>query len=153
MSGIIVDFTLDDLIQHTDTAVIGKVTEILPVKKDEFKSSYLLIYTDVVIQPERYLYGKSEADYIAVRVDGGRIGDTVMVVEDEAEFTVGEECVVFLTHPTYAHTAPEGFSDDNYYIVWADAKYNILDGILVNGSDKKFALSDVEQQIATIRGE
>jgi hypothetical protein len=96
----IIDYTLEDLIKHTDTAVFGKVIEKLPAKQDEYKSPQIYVYTDVIIHPERYLYGKSRADRIAIRVDGGRIGDIGMSVEDESEFTLGEECFVFLTHLT-----------------------------------------------------
>jgi len=154
MSGSIVKFTLDDLIKNSDAVVVGTVTEILPAKKDETAFGITLIYTDVVIQPERYLYGKSQADRIAVRVNGGRIGDTVMIAEDEAEFTVGEECVVFLTHPTYAHAAADGFTEEDYYIVYAGfgGKYAIDDGTIFNSIDK-FVLSDVEQKVAAIYGE
>jgi hypothetical protein len=147
-SASIINFTLEDLIKHTETAVIGKVVEILPPRKVAYKFSQDFIYTDVVIQAERYLYGKSQADRLAVRVDGGRIGDLVMVASDAPEFFLGEECIVFLIHSVHNYTAPAGFTDDNYYIVWADAKYNIREGILVNNSDKKFSLSDVEQEIA-----
>lgn len=150
-SASFVNFTLEDLIKNTDTAVMGKVTVILPAKQDENRLPETYFYTNVIIQPERYLYGKPQPDRIAVRVDGGRIGDIAMMTGDEPEFTLGEECTIFLNHPAYAHTAPEGFTADNYYIVWANAKYNIKDGILVNDSNKKFSLSDVEQEIAKIQ--
>ncbi len=148
-SAAVVNFNLEDLIKHSKTAVIGKVTEILPPKKyEDSPSRGFIIYTDVVIQAERYLYGSPKTDRFAIRVDGGRIGDVVMVAEEAPEFFLGEECIVFLTRSVHNYTAPEGFTNDNYYIVWAAAKYNIRDGILVNNSNKKFSLSDVEQEIA-----
>jgi hypothetical protein len=78
-----------------------------------------------------------------------------MVAEDEAEFNVEEECFVFLKNPTLTHVNPEGFADEDYYIVWgkSNGKYHIKDGVLVNGTDKMFALSEVEQKVAAIRGE
>jgi hypothetical protein len=150
-SGALIYFTLDDLIKNSDAAVIGKVVEILPAKK---VLTDPLVYTYVIIQPERNLFGDSQSDRIAVRVDGGRIGDTVMVAEDEAEFTVGEECLVFLVHPTSVHSAPEGFNDKNYYKVWAGTggKFEIEDGSIHNGIDMTFTLCEVVQKVAAIRG-
>ena len=95
-SGMMIKFTLDDLIKNTETAVIGKVVEILPSKEDH-RNENNIIYTKIVFQTERYLYGEPRAEKIIIRVDGGRIGDRTMIAEDEAEFTLGEECVVFLS--------------------------------------------------------
>jgi hypothetical protein len=149
-SASFVNYNLEDLIKHTDTAVIGKVTAILPAKQDEKRLPQTYFYTNVIIQPERYLYGKPQADRIAVRVDGGRIGNIAMTTGDAPEFILGEECTVFLARSTSTHTVPEGFSDENYYGVWADCKYYLRDGILVSLS-KEYPLSDVEQEIAKLR--
>jgi hypothetical protein len=154
-SGLSIHITLDDLIRNTDTAIIGKVIQLLPAKEQETSFGKRLIYTDVVIQPERYLYGKSQAEKIAVRVDGGRIGTHVFVAEDEAEFTLGEGCFVFLKYPEATHVNPEGFTNENYYFVWGGnkGKFYINDSIFVNRSGMTFTLSEVEQKITAVRGE
>jgi len=149
MSAVIVNFTLEDLIKNADTAVTGEVTAILPAKQDETRLPQTYFYTDVIIQVERYLYGKSQTDYIAIRVDGGRIGDIVMMAEDEPEFTLGEECTVFLGRRSYVDKTPDGFTNENYYSVWYGlwGKFYLNDGILVSPG-KNYSLSDVEQEIA-----
>ena len=91
MSASYVNFNLEELIKNTATAVTGKVTAILPAKQDETMLPETFFYTDVIIQPERYLYGKSQADRIAVHAWGGRIGDIVMMTGDQLVFTLGEE--------------------------------------------------------------
>lgn len=151
-SSLFIQFTLDDMIERTDAAVIGTVVEILPAKQDE-REGTMIIYTDVVIEAERYLYGEPQTELIVVRVDGGRIGDRVMVVVDEAEFILGEECVVFLIHPAYEHTVPEGFSDESYYVLWAKmmGKYEIQGDTLIDALGTEITLSEVEQKIASIR--
>ncbi len=149
ISAAIINFTLEDLIKVSDTAVTGKVTAILPAKQDENRSPQTYFYTDVVIQVERYLYGQPQSKQIAVRVDGGRIGNIVMMAGDEAEFTLGEECTVFLGHRSYVDRAPEGFTNENYYSVWFGAwgKYHLNDMILV-GLDRNYSLSDIDKEIA-----
>lgn len=151
-SSLMIPFTLDDMIEITDAAVIGMVVEILPAEQAE-REGTMIIYTDVVIEPERYLYGEPQTELIVVRVDEGRIGDIVMTVEGEAEFILGEECAVFLIHPAYEHTVPEGFSDESYYVPWAGlmSKYEIQGDTLIDALGTEITLSEVEQRVALIR--
>ena len=53
------------------------------------------IYTDVLITPDVTIKGSDEGP-VAIRVLGGRVGDTVMSVSDGPEFPDGERLVVFL---------------------------------------------------------
>lgn len=158
-SGMLASFTLDDQIKITRTAVIGKVVEILPSKQVIFEEKPTDpysngIYTDVVIEPEQYLYGESQAKRIIVRVNEGRIGNTVMTNEDEAEFTLGEECAVFLSRPTYKHVVPEGFAEESYYDLWGlcKGKYKIENGTLIGITGDKITLSEIKQKVSSIRG-
>jgi len=63
----------------------------------------------VVIEVERYLYGKLQSSHIAVMVRGGRVGDMVMWVEDEPVFNLNEEVALFLEQMQDDITPPEGF--------------------------------------------
>ena len=158
-SSMLIPFTLDDMIKITHTAVIGKVVEILPAKQVDFGGKPTdpysnAIYTDVVIEPEQYLYGEPQVKRIIVRVNEGRIGNTVMTSEDEAEFILGEECAVFLSRPSYQHVVPEGFDDANYYDLWGlcKGKYEIENGTLIGITGDKITLSEIKQKVALIRG-
>lgn len=109
-SALMVKLTLDDLVAKSDAIVAGKVVDIHPARSgtEPLWSSYLQVFTDVIIQTESYLYGEPQSAYIAVRVTGGRVGEMVMWVEDEPVFNLGEEAVIFLTRVPQPNFLPEG---------------------------------------------
>ena len=150
-SSMLIKYTLNDIIIKSRAAVIGKVIDILP-SKQENRDGTMIIYTDIVIKPERYLYGKPEAERIVVRVNEGRVGNTVMLNPDEAEFILGETCLVFLIYPYYAHTTPEGFDDANYYVLWGQIAGKLyIDGdTFVDITGAKMTLSEIEMAIASV---
>ena len=94
--GLTVMMSLDDLIQGSSLILLGKVVEIKPFYWSTVVDQQTIV-CDVVIQPQRVLYGEAGGS-ITVRTQGGRIGTIAQVVEDQPEFTLGEEVLVFL-HP------------------------------------------------------
>lgn len=158
-SSMLASFTLDDQIKISQTAVIGKVIEILPSKQYIFEEKLTnpysnAIYTEVIIEIDQYLYGEPQSKRIMVRVNEGRVGNTVMRSEDEAKFTLGEQCALFLCRPSYQHIVPEGFDDSNYYILWGlcYGKYEIENGTLIGITGDKITLADIKQKVSAIRG-
>jgi len=91
------------LAEKSDAILIGKVSEVLPSKWDtpDGKRPRILadeiIYTDAVIEVERYLKNPQFKSKIVVRTLGGTIGRDSMEVENEANFKAGETVFVFLT--------------------------------------------------------
>ena len=83
VSGLMIRLTLDDLIEKSDTVVVGEVVDILPSRRVDWEPWDKMIITDVVIEVEHYLYGQPQSPYIAVVVRGGRVGEMGMWVEDE----------------------------------------------------------------------
>jgi hypothetical protein len=163
VSGLLVPYTLDDLTLHSDAIVIGRVTDILPAKRGVLPGDISIIYTDVIVQVDRYLYGEPKSERIAIQVWGGRIGDTAMVAEDEAVFTVGEDIVVFLFRPPYElGPIPDVIDALNYYRVTGTcmgkfAYQRLPDEAVNNGWVKDFpgqavAISAIEKQVAEIKG-
>lgn len=154
-SGLMIRLTLDDLIEKSDAIVIGKVVDIFPSRSgtEPPGSSYLKIFTDVIIETERYLYGEPQSKYIAVRVMGGRVGEMVMWVEDEPVFNLGEEVILFLTRIP-ASIPPEGIESENYYRVTGamQGKLGYKDGNMINLEGGSFVVSEIEQKIASIHG-
>ncbi len=151
-SGLVVRLTLDDLVEKSDATVIGKVVDIFPSRlgTEPLWSSKMTIFTDVIIETERYLYGKPKSDYIAVRVMGGRVDEIIIWVEDEPVFTLGEEAVLFLTRVTQPNFPPEGIEPDNYYRVTGamQGKLGYKNGNMINLGGGPFAISEIEQKIA-----
>ncbi|MFH1224755.1 MAG: hypothetical protein V1676_03035 [Candidatus Diapherotrites archaeon] len=94
---------LSFLNKHSESVVIGRVTEILPSKWDTPDggrpadvASDAQIYTDAIIQVDSTAKG-SVPSRLVVRTLGGKIGDHSMDVEDAAKFEVGEKVLLFLT--------------------------------------------------------
>jgi hypothetical protein len=160
ISGLLVEYTLDDLILHSDAIVIGRVTDILPANRGVVPGGISIIYTDVIVEADRYLYGEPKSERIAIRVWGGRIGDTVMLVEDEAVFTLGEHIVVFLARAPYEVVSPDGIDALSYYQVTGACLGKFAyqaTGLVNNGRVKDFpgqavAISAIGNQVAEIKG-
>jgi hypothetical protein len=154
-SGLLVPCTLNDLILHSDAIVIGTVTDILPANRGVLPDGPPIIYTDVIVEVDRYLYGEPESEQIAIQVWGGRIGDIVMLVEDEAVFTVGEDILVFLFRPPYElGPIPDGVDTLSYYRVTGArlGKFAYQCGIACRFPCKIVTICAIEKKVAEIKG-
>ncbi|MBA7657154.1 hypothetical protein ES703_65085 [subsurface metagenome] len=161
-SALMIKLTMDDLIEKSDAIAIGKVIDIFPSRKVDGEPMDINtdvvepwdMITDVVIEVERYLYGQPRSSYIAVMVRGGRVGETVMWVEDAPVFNLGEEVALFLYRMQSDITPPEGFDRAEYYRVTGamQGKLGYKDGNMVNLEGDPFAVSEIEQKIVTIHG-
>lgn len=157
---LLTDFTLDDLILHSDAIVIGRVTDILPAKRGVLPGEISIIYTDVIVEADRYLYGGPKSERIAIRVWGGRIGNTVMLVEDEAVFTLGEHIVVFLARAPYEVVSPDGIDPLSYYQVTGTClgkfayrcRIAYQCGIACRFPCKIMTICAIEKKVAEIKG-
>jgi hypothetical protein len=155
VSGLMVQITLDDLVNQSDTIVIGKVIEIREPRWTNEHFGPRTIYTDVIIKPERFLYG-FKMDQIAVRVLGGRTGATAMIVEDQPVFNSDEEMLLFLSRPVDLNlVVPEGIEFTDYYNVtgslqgeWSYIKGRVTD-LIGNTQD----IAAVEARIAELKPE
>jgi len=151
-SSLMIKLTIDDLIEKSDTVVIGKVVDIFPARRVDIESEDWIITTDVVIEVGRYLYGQSRSPYIAVMVQGGRVEQTFVWVEDQPELNLGEEVILFLNHPELEISPPEGFEDAEFYMITGSVqgKFSYKDGNTINLEGESVAISEIEQKIASI---
>jgi len=154
VSGSFPAFTLDELITHSDTIVLGKVANILPARKDKdpLGRREWIIYQDVIVQTERYLYGKPESEFVAIRVLGGKVGDTYLMSDADPVFTLGEEVLLFLYVPPerFIQNVPEGIDPHSIYKVTASipGKYEFKDDIATSYKGETTDISTVEEKIA-----
>jgi len=163
VSALMIRLTLDDLVEESDAVVIGKVVDIFPSRKVDGKPMDVTtevvepwnIITDVVIEVERYLYGKLQSSYIAVMVRGGRVGDMVMWVEDEPVFNLGEEVALFLDRMRDDITPPEGFDRAEYFRVFRgiQGKLGYRDGQMITLEGNAITISEIEKKIAEVHGD
>jgi len=155
-SSLMIRLTMDDLIEKSDVVVIGKVVDIFPARRVDIDGSSRdwIITTDAVIEVERYLYGQSRSPYIAVMVQGGRVEQTFVWVEDQPEFNLGEEVALFLNHPQLEITPPQGFEAADYYMVTGSmqGKFSYKDGYMVNLEGESFTVSEIERKIDLVHG-
>jgi hypothetical protein len=155
-SSLMIRLTMDDLIDKSDVVVIGKVIDIFPARRVDINGSSRdwIIITDAVIEVERYLYGQSRSPYIAVMVQGGRVEQTFVWVEDQPEFHLGGEVVLFLHHPELKISPPERFEDADFYMVTGSmqGKFGYKDGYMVDLEAKAVTISELEQKITSIHG-
>lgn len=159
ISGLLVRLTLDDLVKGSHAILIGEVVEILPAKWGTGAPERPIIYTDVIIQPERYLYGTAESGNVAIWLRGGRVGNDVTISGNEAVFCVGEKVLVFLFYPPNLNTyqlpqAPEGINPLNYYMVTGSlmGKWKYADGKAFDFENNKVSVSKIERTIEKIHG-
>ncbi len=153
VSGLMIIMDTDDLINQADTIVTGKVVEICEPKWSNEYPPPQTIYMDVIIEPETFLLGL-EADKIAVRVLGGRIGTTCIAVEDQSEFTLGEEMLLFLSRPVDLNLAvPENIGFTDYYKVTGalQGKWSYSKGTAVSYWGTASDISTLETRIAELR--
>lgn len=100
ISGSLEMFDIEKLIKGAEVIVVGKVSTILPSEYGPGfnPSRTTTIHTDAIIEVYQYLYGQSEEKQLVVRTLGGRVGNDVLIIETQPQFTVGEEVILFLTH-------------------------------------------------------
>jgi hypothetical protein len=135
--GLMVLMSLDDLITESSLILLGRVTEIKPFYWGYFIGRQSVL-CDVVIQPQRVLYGDAGGS-ITVRTMGGRIGTTVQIVEDQPEFTLGEEVLVFLHQ-----------GEDSFTVTGAmQGKWNV-EGGQVSGSPGQADITAIENRIQAL---
>ena len=151
-SGSWVRFTIDDLVEKSDTVLIGKVVDIFPSRQVD-RPPWIVI-TDVVIRVERYLYGQSQSAYIAVMVPGGRVEEMVFLVDSQPVLNLVEEVALFLYRLQSEITPPDGFERTEYYMVTGSmqGKLGYRDSTMITFEGDSVAVSEIEQKIASIHG-
>ena len=107
----------DLLILDSDLIITGTVSRIGESKwsnPDFYRGDTIPNYlqTDIYIAIEEILYGESETDTIAVRVDYGEDETTIVRSDGYPDFTIGEQVLLFLGRDT-----PEMANGEDYYML------------------------------------
>jgi hypothetical protein len=113
-------FDLNEFVEVSDVILEGQVIDILPSQigfSPVYYSDHPIIYTDIIIKVDKYLYGYFQPEKIAVRITGGRIENKIFITEYEADFSKGENVLLFLFRESnYEMTpVPEGIEPQAYY--------------------------------------
>ncbi|AKB52732.1 hypothetical protein MSBRW_3479 [Methanosarcina barkeri str. Wiesmoor] len=135
ISGSLEEYTYDDLNNHADTVIIGKVKEILPPKwnTEQTNKSFTekikrgeLIYTDIIISVDKYLKNPLSSNEVTVRVVGGTIGNITMTSDIEPSFKPDEKVLLYLSNDTYPYTKDVG---SEHFVVtgYVQGKFKLTD--------------------------
>lgn len=136
ISGSLEEYSYNDLNNHADTILIGKVKEILPSRWNsidgQMNKSVLeinpgeLIYTDIIIIVDKYLKNSLSSDEVTVRVVGGTIGNITMSSDIEPSFESGEKVLLYLSNDTYPYTKDIG---SEHFVVtgYVQGKFRLTD--------------------------
>jgi len=153
MSGLLEPMSLDDLIDDSICIIIGKVVQILQPIRGTDGPDIPIIFTDIVIEVKQRLFGQITSGNVAIRALGGRIGNEVVLVEDQPIFTVGEEVLVFLSQPTtYQLTpVPGNFHSTEYFKVTGavQGKWDVKDGVATDSRGNSTTITDLATRIDT----
>ena len=121
ITGSIAAKNITTLENGSDLIVLGKVKEILPSrwntddgkmhlkKGDSIDFLNYTMYTDIVIQVDKYFKGETDQKTVTVRVEGGEDEYTTITVDYEPNFYKGEKVLLFLMkddEPRYMHIGP-----------------------------------------------
>lgn len=131
LSSVMVQLELDELIKSSDVILTGTVTGIGPVYRGTWQNTQL-IFTDVVVEASQLLYGQT-SESLVIQTRGGRIDGSVIIAEDEPEFRLGEEALLFLRHNSdlgsfiVTGTLQGKWSCENGQVIGVAGEYSILE--------------------------
>jgi len=113
--GAIVEQSVDELTRNSDVIARGQVTAMT----SQWDSSHSYIYTTAEVAFSTvYAGGPIDAPRVTIWIPGGSVGDTTLWVEHAAEFTVGQDVVLFLTDRSGVFDVTS----------WEQGKLNVVDG-------------------------
>ncbi|MGB9928667.1 MAG: hypothetical protein ACPK85_09720 [Methanosarcina sp.] len=120
--GLLAALNDEQLNNYSDIIMIGTVKEILPSKWNSADgkrpgnikkfSIHNFIYTDVVVNVDRYLKNQLPSEVITVRLDGGTVGKDTFIMSGEANLKLGEKVLLYLqkdTNPDIKDIGPEHY--------------------------------------------
>lgn len=129
----------DLLILDSDLIITGTVKEIGKSKWsnpnfEKGKEIRNIIRTDIYVEVDNFIYGKSSTNTVAVRINKGEDETTIVHSEGYPDFTVGEKVLLFL-----ARERGDVATDEDYYILVGmnQGKYNLEDSGKAEGANMK----------------
>lgn len=149
--GVLRDYSVDELTQLSDYAIIGTVESMTPVKVEMTNpGDDPRVYTDVVINVQEDLFKKYDQKQISVRVMGGEVPSLKMTVEDSPKFEIGKSVFVFVNGPEKAGYT---FAGHNYVAGQAIGTYDLKnDRATQQFSGESLQQSELVSQVQQFKG-
>lgn len=96
ISGTLIKKDIGQLAREAATIIVGSVDRRLPSGKDNSEWRGTEVYTDVIVNVERYIKNSRTEKEIVVRLAGGSKDGEEVWVEDEARLDENENVLLFL---------------------------------------------------------
>ncbi len=83
--------------ETADVIIVGRIGAITSVKKQvPSKEIGYAIWSTAEVFPERMIKGALDREPAVIEFAGGRVGETIQIVEDSPTFATGETVILFL---------------------------------------------------------
>jgi hypothetical protein len=138
-STTMIEFTNEDLAVESDIILQGKVMSTWT----EFGDNGRYIYTYGTVAVDKVVKGYIDGNQYTIKIPGGTIGSSMMIVHGTAEFSVGDELLLFLV---------DDESFESNVLGWHQGRFNIVDGVVVqNGETVNNFIREIESHIIDVR--
>jgi hypothetical protein len=156
-----IHYNHEELSNYSDTILIGTVKEILPSRWNtidgrqpnktltELNPIDELIYTDIIINVDKYFKNPLASHEVIVRVINGTVGNVSMKSDAEPKFEKGEKVLLYLikdTNPSTKNIGSEHFIVTDFY----ESKFTLTDDGKAIGFDENTTLNELLNTIKQI---
>lgn len=144
--------THKDLKNGSDMIVTGKVKEILPSKWNTIdgekpskvnthSDQVCIIYTDIIVDVDRYLKNTLPSKEVIVRTYGGKVGNDKMKLDIEARFKPGEKVLLYLEKDTSPMT---NIGSEHFFVYGSmQGKFTLTDDGKATRQDENTTLDEL----------
>lgn len=128
LHGLRVKKDIKKFAKDVDIILIGAVKSI----------NEMSIPRTVTVQVDEYLKNPQPTKELTIKLRGGKIGDTILIAEDEVQFTIGEKVLLFL-----------GMDYKKDFVVYAGdyGKFTIENDFAFGSEKEKVKLDDLVKEI------
>lgn len=127
-SSLMVETGPVELAEEADYAVIGTVTNMVPMRTPQLEDNDTVV-TDIMLIVEEDVFGNHDEETISFRILGGEADGLSVSAEDSPEFRLGEMVLVFVSEDPENHT----FGGEKYLVGQAQGALEVTaDGQLVD---------------------
>jgi len=132
----LVPMTVKELAQSTDNILIGKVTRIQP-SIVENTGGTSRVWTDVVVEVEKYLKVAPTERYVTLRLAGGRMAQVEEIVSESVTLNEGERVLLFIKKELNT------IWGDNYFVHgMIQGKYLLKNGYALNQDSSRNTMEE-----------
>lgn len=137
-NSLVLGYSHKELSNHSDMILMGTVKKTLQSKwntidgkqpnkpLNELIPGVDVIYTDTIINVDKYLKNPQSSQEVIIRTFGGTVGNVTIKSEDDPSFEPGEKVFLYLSKDTSPYTA--NFGPDHFMVTgFLQGKFKLTD--------------------------